>query len=67
MSRRMLMMYRSTPQGWEGKMTDPVFLARLLAASLVAVALALSAINAGDGDGPNPAGQPAAHTLIIGR
>ncbi|MDB5975343.1 MAG: hypothetical protein JWR07_2103 [Nevskia sp.] len=42
-------------------MTDPVFLARLLAASLVAVALALSAINAGDGT--EQAGHQAVHAI----
>lgn len=44
-------------------MTDPVFLARLLAASLVAVALALSAINTGDGTEHEQAGHPAVHAV----
>ena len=42
-------------------MTDPVFLARLLAASLVAVALALSAINTDDGT--EQGGHPAVHAV----
>ena len=42
-------------------MTDPVFLARLLAASLVAVALALSAINTDDGT--EQAGHQAVHAV----
>jgi hypothetical protein len=33
------------PQGWVDKMMDPVFLARILAASVVAVMLALSGVN----------------------
>jgi hypothetical protein len=49
--------------GREAKMADPVFLARVLAASLVAAALSLGAIN-GWGE-PSTADKPA-NRIVVG-